>query len=197
VALSRRTSKRTGFITGGIAWIVVMFVSFLITPGSPWLAVYIFAALVGFGTGGIVVMIYAIFPDIPDVDELQSGQRREGIYGALISLARKLSSAFAIFAVANVLGLAGYVRPVEQVVNGVSTLVDQPQSAQFILVLRLIFALLPVILVSCAVFFASRYPLNGPVHSRLNTLLAQRRGGAVESAETAAEAEALKGLLIA
>ena len=40
------------------------------------------------GTGGMVVMIYAIFPDIPDVDELQSGERREGIYGALISLSR-------------------------------------------------------------------------------------------------------------
>jgi len=196
VALSRRTSKRFSFMVGGSTWISVMFVSFLITPTSPWLLVYIFAALIGLGTGGIVVMIYAIFPDIPDVDELQSGERREGIYGALISLSRKLSSAFAIFAVANALGLAGYVRPVEQVIAGVKKLVDQPQSAQFILVLRLIFAFLPVILVACAVFFASRYPLSVQVHMRLNALLAGRRGGAPETPETAAEAEALKRLLI-
>ena len=121
VKLSRRTSKRTGFMIGGITWIVVMFVSFLITPASPSLLVYVFAALIGVGTGGIVVMIYAIFPDIPDVDELESGERREGIFGALISLSRKLSSALAIFAVANVLGLAGYVRPVEVVVDGAAT----------------------------------------------------------------------------
>lgn len=200
VALSRRTSKRLGFMIGGITWIVVMFVSFLITPASPWLLVYIFAALVGLGTGGIVVMIYAIFPDIPDVDELESGQRREGIFGALISLSRKLSSALALFVVANVLGLAGYVRPVEQVVNGAAKLIDQPQSAQFILVLRVIFAFLPVILVACSVFFASRYPLNGEVHTRLNALLAQRRRAAPETAAMAAamaaEAEALKRLLI-
>ncbi|MCX6032506.1 MAG: MFS transporter [Chloroflexi bacterium] len=196
VALSRRTSKRFGFMVGGITWIAVMFVSFLITPASPWLLVYIFAALIGLGTGGIVVMIYAIFPDIPDVDELQSGQRREGIYGALISLSRKLSSALAIFAVANALGLAGYVRPVEQVVGGFKKLVDQPQSAEFVLVLRLIFAVLPVILVACSVFFASRYPLNGQVHTRLNALLTQRRGGAPETPEMTAEAEALKRLLI-
>jgi oligogalacturonide transporter len=196
VALSRRTSKRFAFLVGALAWIVVMFFSFLITPGGPSLLVYVFAALIGLGTGGVVVMIYAIFPDIPDVDELQSGQRREGIYGALISLSRKLSSALAIFVIANVLGLAGYVRPVEQVVGGVTKLVDQPQSDQFILALRLIFAVLPVILVAGAAFFASRYPLTGPVHARLNARLAHRRRGAAETAETAAEAEELKRLLI-
>ena len=62
--------------------------------------------------------------------------------------------------------------------------------------LRLIFAFLPVILVGCSVFFASRYPLSGPAHARLNSLLARRRGGAAETAETAAEAESLKRLLI-
>jgi GPH family glycoside/pentoside/hexuronide:cation symporter len=194
--LSRRTNKRTGFMIGGITWIAGMFISFLISPSSPWLLVYIFAALVGLGTGGIVVMIYAIFPDIPDVDELQSGQRREGIFGALISLARKLSSALALFAVANMLGLAGYIRPIEQVVNGASKLVDQPQSAQFILVLRLIFAFLPVVLVGCSVFFAGRYPLSSQIHARLNAVLAQRRRGEADSEGTAAEAGALKKLLI-
>jgi len=196
VKLSKRTSKRTGFIIGGVTWIVVMFLSFLITPASPSLLVYVFAALVGLGTGGIVVMIYAIFPDIPDVDELESGQRREGIFGSLISLSRKLSSAVAIFAVANVLGLAGYVRPVEEVVDGATKLVDQPQSAHFILVLRLIFAFLPVLLVSCSVFFASRYPLDRPAHARLNALLGRRRHGDPETAETAAEAASLGRLLI-
>lgn len=53
-----------------------------------------------------------------------------------------------------------------------------------------------VILVGCSVFFAGRYPLNGQVHTRLNALLARRRSGAAETAETAAEAEALKRVLI-
>ena len=46
-------------------------------------------------------MIYAIFPDIPDVDELVSGERREAIYSALVTFIRKFSSALAIFAVSN------------------------------------------------------------------------------------------------
>jgi oligogalacturonide transporter len=72
VALSKRTSKsqglhpRPGDLGGGDA---------VQLPAQPrrfafW--VYVFASVVGLGTGGIVVMIYAIFPDIPDVDELQA-----------------------------------------------------------------------------------------------------------------------------
>ena len=40
-----------------------MLTSFLLGPDSPFLAADVFAAAVGFGTGGIVVMIYAIFPE--------------------------------------------------------------------------------------------------------------------------------------
>lgn len=196
VLLSKRTSKRFGFIVGGVVWIVTMLTSFLLVPGASFLVPYLFAAVVGLGTGGMVVMIYSIFPDIPDVDELQSGQRREGIYGALISLSRKMSSAVALFAVAITIGWAGYVQPVEQVVDGVSTLVDQPQSDQFVLVLRLLFAVLPIVLVILSIFFATRYPLNATVHERLNDLLAARRAGEAETEEMTDESEALTKELI-
>lgn len=81
-------------------FVIVMFFSFLFTPDAPVTALYIFAILVGVGSGGVVIMIYAILPDIPDVDELRSGERREGTYSALTTFTRKLFSAVAIFAVA-------------------------------------------------------------------------------------------------
>jgi Na+/melibiose symporter-like transporter len=52
-------------------------------------------------------MMYAIFPDIPDVHELNTGERREAIYSSLITLFRKFSSALAIFAVSNAIGPRG------------------------------------------------------------------------------------------
>ena len=57
--------------------------SFLIVPEGGFIFIYLFAAMVGIGTGGMFISIYAIFPDLPDVDELKSGERREGIYSAL------------------------------------------------------------------------------------------------------------------
>jgi oligogalacturonide transporter len=194
--ISRRTNKRTALIIGEVVWMVTMLFSFLLTPQSPFLAPYLFAALVGLGIGGIYVMVYAIFPDIPDVDELRSGERREGIFGALITLFRKFSSAIGIFVVSNLLAASGYVRPVEEIVNGATRLIDQPQSDQFILYLRLIFALVPITFVLVSLVFAARYPLLGDVHQRLNKLLAARRAGVPESDEMRAESRELEEILI-
>ncbi len=196
VLLSKRTSKRFAFMVGGAIWLVTMLTSFLLSPDSPFLAPYLFAAAVGCGTGGIVVMIYAIFPDIPDVDELHSGERREGIYGALISLCRKFSSALAIFGVSLTIGFAGYVRPVEQTVDGATKLVEQPQSDGFLLVLRTIFVVLPLVLVLLSMFFARKYPLTGEIHARLNRLLARRRAGEPDTPAMQAEAADLQRILI-
>jgi oligogalacturonide transporter len=175
VALSRRTSKIRGYILGLIIWVAAMFFSFLLGPANSPAWVYVFASIVGLGTGGIVVMIYAIFPDIPDVDELVSGERREAIYSALTGFTRKLASALAIFAVSNAIGWAGYVPPLQETIDGATKLIEQPQTGTFLLVLRLIFMLVPVVLLACALIFALKFPLTPQLHARLNALLVKQR----------------------
>lgn len=194
--LSKRTSKRTGFITGAIIWLGTMFFSFFVAPGQPFLVVYIFAAIVGLGTGGVIVMMYAIFPDIPDVDELVTGERREGIYASLVTLIRKMSSAVAIFFVGLSIDRAGYIVPIEEITDGATRLIEQPQSDGFITVLRVIFAILPIVLLLISIFFARRYPLTPELHGRLNKVLAIKRGDDPETAEIAEETEVLKQLLV-
>jgi len=196
VGLSRRTSKRTGYMAGAGVWIVTMLFSFLITPAAPGWFVYVFAVLVGMGTGGIVVMIYAMFPDIPDVDELQTGQRREGAYSAIVTFSRKFSSAVALFLISNMLALAGYRAPLEETSGGVTQLVEQVQAPAFIGALRIVFAFTPIVLVGLALLVAFRYPLNAQRHARLNRVLAASRSGQPLSPELAAEATALHKELI-
>jgi oligogalacturonide transporter len=196
VWISKRWNKRTGYMVGAVAWMVVMLTSLLITPGQPAYFVYVFAVLVGLSTGGIVIMVYAMFPDIPDVDELKSGERREGIYAAMFTFMRKLSSAVAIFLISTAIAWAGYLPPVETVVDGAVQLVEQAQPQRFILTLRLVFALLPVVLLSIALVVARRYPLTHAVHQRLNAVLARQRESQTDSAEIQPEAQALSELLI-
>lgn len=194
--LSKRTSKRTGFITGASIWLVTMIFSFFLAPGQHFLVVYTFAAVVGLGTGGVIVMMYAIFPDIPDVDELVSGERREGVYAALVTLIRKMSSAVAIFFVGLSIDRAGYIAPIEQVVDGSTQLIEQTQSDVFISVLRLIFAILPIVLLIISIFFARRYPLTPEIHEKLNKVLSVRRADEEETAEIRQEAQELAQLLV-
>jgi oligogalacturonide transporter len=176
-ALSRRISKSKSYIAAATLFIVTMATSLAIAPGQPSFLVYVFAAVAGLGSGGVVIMIYAMFPDIPDVDELMSGQRREGIYSALTAFSRKLSSALAVFFVSQLLNVAGYVPPAMQIMNGAAKLVEQPQSDAFILALRMVFFFVPVLFLAVGVLFAFRYPLTRDLHNRLNSLLAHQRAG--------------------
>jgi Na+/melibiose symporter-like transporter len=171
--LSKRTSKPRAYIVGAAVFVTVMFFSFVFTPTTPAFALYVFAALVGLGSGGVVIMVYAIFPDIPDVDELRSNERREGIYSALTTFTRKLSSALAVFAVAQVLQFAGYIPPVEQA----GQLIESTQTPAFVNALRMFFVLIPVAFISFGIFFASRFPLTVSLYDRLEKVLASMRGG--------------------
>lgn len=171
--LSKRTSKPRAYIVGAAMFVAVMFFSFVFTPTTPAFVLYVFAALVGMGSGGVVIMVYAIFPDIPDVDELRSNQRREGIYSALTTFTRKLSSALAVFAVAQVLQIAGYIPPVEQA----GQLIESTQTPAFISALRIFFVLIPVAFISFGIFFAAKFPLTVSLYDRLEKVLAAMRGG--------------------
>jgi glycoside/pentoside/hexuronide:cation symporter, GPH family len=135
---------------------------------------YVFAALVGIGSGSVVIMVYAILPDIPDVDELRSGERREGIYSAMTTFTRKLPSGIAVFAVARVLQIAGYIPPVEQA----GKLIESAQTPAFVSALRIFFGLIPVAFISFGIFFAAKFPLTVSLYERLEKVLAAMRSGA-------------------
>ena len=62
--------------------------------------------------------------------------------------------------------------------------------------LRLVFALVPIVLLVFSLFFARRFPLTPEVHERLRHILDVRRSGEPESDEMRQEAEALQKLLI-
>ncbi len=173
--VSKKTSKKTSFIISALIWMVVMGLSFFIGPGMPDEIIYIFGGLVGIGTGGIVIMIYSIFADVPDVDELYTGERREGIYSGLFMFARKLSSAIGIFLIAQIIHWAGYLKPVEEMVDGKKVLIEQVQSPEFVMVLKLIFALIPVIFLAFSAYNAFRYRLTPDLHNRIKEYLEKRR----------------------
>ncbi|MGB9789447.1 MAG: MFS transporter [Thermotoga caldifontis] len=195
-ALGKRFGKKTAFTLGLTVWIVAMFFSLAILPTSPTFVIYLFAAVVGVGTGCVVVMIYSIFADIPDTDELRSGQRREGIFSGLFTFMRKLSSAVGLFLISNIIALAGYIPPKEEIIDGVKKLVQQPQSESFITALRFLFALIPVGLLLISLFVAIRYPLTKSVHEKLKAILEMKRKDKELPQEMAKEEEHLKKLLL-
>ncbi|TVQ25898.1 MAG: MFS transporter [Spirochaetaceae bacterium] len=193
-ALSRRYSKIIALITGAVIWIIAMLSSLFLRPGLPIPVYFVFAALVGSGTGGVIVMAYAIFPDIPDVDELVSGRRREGIFAGVQTFLRKLTGAFAVFLVGQAIDIAGYVSPTESMVNGAAQVVIAEQSQAFITVLRVVFAAVPIVFIFLTILISLRFPLSREVHGKLKAYLAERRANDGKVVDEAYEKE-LRALL--
>jgi GPH family glycoside/pentoside/hexuronide:cation symporter len=163
IIIARRTGKKK-------AWLASMAVNtgafigvFFLGPGDA--AVYgILVFISGIGFGATLAIPSAIQADVIDYDELLTGERREGQYIGLWSIAKKLAAAVGIGVGLPILGLAGYVPNAEQ-----------PESV--VTALRTLYALVPSLCNIAAFFIALAYPISGDIHREIRQAIDQRRNG--------------------
>ncbi len=81
--MSRRMGKKNAFmLSQGISIIGYVLLWFLMIPGKPWM--FMFALpFFSFGIGGLFTLMMSMTADVCDLDELATGKRREGIFGAI------------------------------------------------------------------------------------------------------------------
>lgn len=81
--LSKKFGKKKAFIIAQtISIIGYILLYFLFIPGKPWL--YIIALpFFSFGIGSLFTIMMSMTADVIDVDELNTGKRREGTFGAI------------------------------------------------------------------------------------------------------------------
>lgn len=74
--------KRAFMLCQAISIVGYIMLYFLFIPGKPWL--YIIALpFFSFGIGSLFTIMMSMTADVIDIDELNSGKRREGIFGAI------------------------------------------------------------------------------------------------------------------
>ena len=81
--MSSRIGKKNAFmVSQGISLIGYVLLWFLMVPGKPWM--FMFALpFFSFGIGGLFTLMMSMTADVCDLDELATGKRREGIFGAI------------------------------------------------------------------------------------------------------------------
>ncbi len=167
VALARRIGKKHAWLLS-IAINTGAFVGvFFLGPGDA-LIYGVLVFLSGIGLGATLALPSSIQADVIDYDELLTGERREGRYIGLWSIAKKLAAAVGVGAGLSILGLAGYIPNAEQ-----------PEAV--LLALRVLYALVPSVcnLVALAIAFA--YPISGATHQRiLEAIECRKKGEPVE-----------------
>jgi len=81
--MSKKMGKKKAFMWAqAISILGYIMMYFLFVPGKPWL--YIIALpFFSFGIGSLFTIMMSMTADVIDIDELKSGKRREGIFGAI------------------------------------------------------------------------------------------------------------------
>jgi GPH family glycoside/pentoside/hexuronide:cation symporter len=160
---SRRWDKRWAYAAGIAFWAVVQLVMITLNASTGLPLILLLCVLAGIGVGAAHVLPWSIIPDAIEWDELQTGERHEGMFYSLITLMQKIASSIAIPLVLLLLDATGYVPVAAQ----------QPPSA--ILGIRIVIGPIPAALLCVGILFAILYPLSRDRHVQIVQELEGRR----------------------
>jgi GPH family glycoside/pentoside/hexuronide:cation symporter len=167
---SRNMNKRLAYIIGIAFWAVVQIVLVTLGPATPVWTILVLAALAGVGVSASHVIPWAIIPDAIEWDELQTGERHEGMFYSLVVLAKKIATSVALPLALLLLDATGYVANAEQ------------QVPSAVLGIRTLTGPIPAFFLCAGIVFALLYPLTRERHAEVRQQLAQRRAAAAEEA---------------
>jgi GPH family glycoside/pentoside/hexuronide:cation symporter len=163
-AASRRIGKQAVYYSGMCFWIAVMAGLFFLGPDQITLTI-VLAALAGVGIATAYLVPWSMLPDVVDLDELTSGERREGIYYGFMAFTQKTCVGLGIALTLQALEWYGFNR---DLLPG-----EQPESA--LLALRWMIGPVPTVLLIIGMLLVYLYPLTRARHEQIQAELATRR----------------------
>ncbi|HSO11621.1 MAG TPA: MFS transporter [Anaerolineales bacterium] len=170
--LARVRNKREAYMLGMGFWVFVQLLILTIQPGQVTYLLII-AALAGIGVSAAYVLPDALFADIIEWDELQTGRRQEGIYYGIRAFIRKVAGALVIFITLQSLGWSGYQTPPDGV-----TQFAQPAST--LTMIRFLVSPFGAIMLSGVIVLTALFPLTRERYERIQRLLERKRARAVK-----------------
>ncbi len=163
---SQRFGKKAAYFMGASLWIVAQSGLFLLQPGQE-LAMYLLAILAGAGVSTAYLIPWSMLPDVIELDELRTGQRREGIFYSFMVFLQKICLGIAVALVLHSLERTGYRAPI----GGVA----QAQLPAVLLAIRWSIGPIPTICLGGGVLMAYLYPITKERHQQTLLALAERR----------------------
>ena len=163
---TRIGKRRAFFITIGVSMLGYAMKWFCYNPQYPWLMM-LPAPFLSFGLGGLFTLVPSMVADVVDMDELNSQERREGMYGSIFWWVVKLGQALAF-------ALGGYLLNS----TGFDEAFGGNQAAATITQIRLFDALLPIIFSAIAIWAIAKFTITEEKAHDIRMQLEARRGAA-------------------
>jgi len=161
--ISKKFNKRMAYIYGIAFWAIVQILLITVTAATPLFFLLSLCVLAGLGVGAAHVLPWAMIPDAIEVDELETGERHEGMFYSLVTLFGKATNSIAVPLALAVLDLSGYI----------PNAAEQPRST--LTGIRLVVGPIPAVLLLGGIIFALLYPLTRQEHHDVVNKLNARR----------------------
>lgn len=163
--LATRIGKRRAFyVSTGISMVGYALKWFCYTPDNPWLLL-VPAPLMAFGLAGLFTLMPSMICDVVDADELNTHERREGMYGSIFWWVVKLGQAVAIAGGGVLLNVTGF-----------DVALGGEQSAQTIVYMRMFDAFVPCIASGIAIWAIASFSITEDRAYEIRQELEKRRG---------------------
>ena len=194
--LAHRIGKEKVFIIAALLFITGIALSATLGATSGLFVTILIASTGVLGVLGCTIFPWTMFPDAADTGYLAWGRSKPGAFSGLMTLFRKLSSAFAIFLVGWILDLVGYINPTQDNTGGVLHLQNQAQPETVILAVRVMFFTLPFLVLVPGIILAFKYPLKEAIFNKMEAHLEFKKGRSKTGELSDPELEELKKLVL-
>jgi glycoside/pentoside/hexuronide:cation symporter, GPH family len=171
-AVSRRVGKRAVYFMGMSLWVIAQIGLFLLQPGQV-VGMYILAVMAGFGVSTAYLVPWSMIPDVIELDELNTGQRREGLFYGYMVLLQKVALAIGVFLVGQALQVSGFLKT-----TAGQPIPTQPESALW--AIRLMIGPIPAVILIIGLVLAYFYPITREVHAEILLKLQERKRQGLE-----------------
>ncbi len=161
---TRIGKKQTFFLCTGLSVLGYLLKWFCFSQTNPFL-ILLPTPLIAFGLGALFTLMGSMVADVCDLDELHTGQRREGMFGAVFWWVVKLGMALA-------LALSGYALNF----TGFDVALGGDQSEETLFLMRLFDVGVPALTSLLAIGLVVFYPLTESVAGQVRAKLEARRG---------------------
>jgi GPH family glycoside/pentoside/hexuronide:cation symporter len=156
--------RRAFYVTTGLSMLGYALKWFCYNPDHPWL-VLLPAPLMAFGLAGLFTLMPAMVADVVDADELETHERREGMYGSIFWWVVKLGMAAALAAGGFLLNATGF-----------DVALGGNQSENTIFMLRVFDVLVPMAGSGIAIWAIATYSITEEKAHNVRMQLEARRG---------------------
>ncbi|MFT4699005.1 MAG: GPH family glycoside/pentoside/hexuronide:cation symporter [Flavobacteriaceae bacterium] len=154
--------KKAFMVSQGISVLGYIMLWFLFIPGKPYM--FLFALpFFSFGIGSLFMLMMSMTSDIIDVDELNTGKRREGVFGAIYWWMVKFGFAIAGLLTGAIMTLVGFVP-------------DTVNTEASITGIRLFYSGLPILGTLGAMLIMRNYDHTEEKALKISAQLAKRKG---------------------